>query len=151
MEDSIVERFTAIRDYAAGNRANRLTTASMSASTCRTKRRTSAALFLLHIRSAPPEKHAAENEDGGEDGYSSGGIEDTRLILVTDLGFIVKQSNDGSRDVFVQSIQPRRPVSGARIEVIGRNGEPVAAATTDATGRAQFPKLPNLQREKLPC
>ena len=64
------------------------------------------------------------------------GIEDTRLILVTDLGFIVKQSNDGSRDVFVQSIRRGEAVSGARIEVIGTNGEPVAAAVTDATGRA---------------
>ncbi len=41
-------------------------------------------------------------------------------------------------------------MSGARIEVIGRNGEPVAAATTDAAGRAQFPKLPDLKREKTP-
>ena len=42
------------------------------------------------------------------------------------------------------------PVNGARVEVIGRNGQPIAAATTDATGRAQLPKLPDLKREKVP-
>jgi len=38
-------------------------------------------------------------------------------------------------DVFVQSIRRGDAVSGARIEVIRTDGEPVAAATTDATGR----------------
>jgi uncharacterized protein YfaS (alpha-2-macroglobulin family) len=150
MEDSIVERFTAIRDY-RGRQPGKPTYDSIDVGQyLQDKAQNQRGLFLLHIRPAPPEKHAAENEDGGEDGDSSGGIEDTRLILVTDLGFIVKQSNDGCRDVFVQSISRGEAVSGVRIEVIGRNGEPVAAATTDATGRAQFPKLPKLQREKAP-
>ncbi len=42
--------------------ANRFTTASISASTCRTRRRTSAACFLLHIRSVPPEENTQEND-----------------------------------------------------------------------------------------
>ena len=59
---------------------------------------------------------------------------------MTDLGFIVKQAKDGSRDVFVQSIRSGLPVEGARVEVIGSNGQPVLAATTDATGRARLPE-----------
>jgi uncharacterized protein YfaS (alpha-2-macroglobulin family) len=64
---------------------------------------------------------------------------------------VIKQAKDGSRDVFVQSIRSGDPVAGARIEVIGKNGEPVMAYTTDAGGRAQLPKFPDtLRREKTP-
>ena len=34
--------------------------------------------------------------------------------------------------MFVQSIRTGLPVDGARVEVVGANGEPVLAATTDA-------------------
>src|SRR5205807_2311521 len=77
-------------------------------------------------------------------------VEDTRLILITDLGFIVKQAKDGTRDVFVQSIRSGEPVDGARIEVIGQNGQPALAATTDRGGRAQLPKTSDFKREKAP-
>ena len=150
LEDAIVERFTATRDY-RGQQPGKPTYDSIDIGQyLQDKAQNKRGLFLLHIRSAPPEKSSQESEDGGEERYNPGRIEDSRLILVTDLGFIVKQSNDGSRDVFVQSIRRGEAVSGARIEVIGRNGEPVAAATTDATGRARFPKLPDLKREKAP-
>ena len=56
---------------------------------------------------------------------SRGQLEDARLILVTDLGFIVKRAKDGSRDVFVQSIRTGLPVAGARVNVVGINGQPV--------------------------
>ena len=150
LEDAIVERFTATRDY-RGRQPGKPTYDSIDVGQyLLDKAQNQRGLFLLHIRSAPPEKNPQQDEDAGNERYNQGRIEDSRLILVTDLGFIVKQSNDGSRDVFVQSIRRGDPVSGARIEVIGRNGEPVAAATTDATGRAQFPKLDNLRREKAP-
>jgi hypothetical protein len=149
LEDTIVERFTATRDYR--RQPGKPTYDSIDLGQyLQDKAQNRRGLFLLHIRSAPLEESSQEDEEGGDTNYIRGGIEDTRLILVTDLGFIVKQSNDGSRDVFVQSIRRGEAVSGARIEVIGRNGEPVAAATTDETGRAQFAKLPNLQREKVP-
>ena len=150
MEDSIVERFTATRDYRGRQPGKPIYDSIDLGQYLLDKAQNQRGLFLLHIRSVPPEKNNQENPDGGEEGYDPDRIEDTRLILVTDLGFIVKQSNDGSRDVFVQSIRRGDAVSGARIEVIGTNGEPVAAAVTDATGRAQFPKLPDLRREKTP-
>jgi hypothetical protein len=144
LEDAIVERFTATREY-RGKQPGKPTYDSIDLGQyLQDKAQNQRGLFLLHIRSV-----VRGNEDGDQGNYQQG-IEDTRLILVTDLGFIVKQSNDGSRDVFVQSIRRGEPVSGARVEVIGRNGEPVAASTTDAAGRAQFPKLPDLRREKVP-
>ena len=151
LEDSIVERFTTsprLRGQQPGKPTYDSIDLGQYLQDIAQNRR---GLFLLHLRSVPRNKSQQEIMDSGGEVYDPTRIEDTRLILVTDLGFIVKQSNDGSRDVFVQSIRRGEPVSGARIEVIGRNGEPVAAATTDATGRAQFPKLPDLRREKAPC
>ena len=150
LEDSIVERFTATRNYRGRQPGKPAYDSIDLGQYLQDKAQNKRGLFLLHIRSVPREKNSEESEDGGDEGYNPDRIEDTRLILVTDLGFIVKQSDDGTRDVFVQSLRRGEPVSGARIEVIGRNGEPVAAATTDSTGRAQFPKLPDLRREKIP-
>ena len=53
--------------------------------------------------------------------------------------------------MFVQSIRTGAPVAGARVELVGSNGQPVLAATTDAAGRAHLPAPPrNASREKTP-
>ncbi|WP_051711147.1 alpha-2-macroglobulin family protein [Andreprevotia chitinilytica] len=75
---------------------------------------------------------------------------DSRFVLVTDLGMLIKTANDGSRDVFVQSISNGMPVADAKVDVIGKNGVSVISATTDATGRARLPALKDLVREKAP-
>ena len=84
---------------------------------------------------------------GEEDG---GAREDFRLVVVTDLGVLVKRALDGSQDVFVQSIATGLPIAGADVDVIGKNGLTLFTQTTDATGRAQFAKLENLARERTP-
>ena len=75
---------------------------------------------------------------------------DSRLVLVSDLGILSKQAGDGSHDVFVQSIQTGRPVAGAHVQVIGRNGQPVLGQITDGDGHARLPSLRDLRREKAP-
>lgn len=75
---------------------------------------------------------------------------DKRLVLVTDLGILIKKSLDGTQDVFVQSIYTGRPVEGASVEVIAKNGVALFTRTTDASGRASFPKIDNLTRERTP-
>ena len=45
-----------------------------------------------------------------------------RLILITDLGLIVKDNLDGTHDVFVQSITQGTPVSNAAVAILGKNG-----------------------------
>lgn len=77
-------------------------------------------------------------------------LADARLVVVTDLGLVVKRSVDGSQDVFVQSIATGAPVAGASVEVIGRNGLPVLTETTDAEGHVRFPDLGSFQREMTP-
>jgi uncharacterized repeat protein (TIGR01451 family) len=77
-------------------------------------------------------------------------LEDRRLILVTDLGLIVKDNADGTHDVFVQSIKSGEPVGGASVSVLGKNGLPLLTVTTDGTGRAPIPALDPFTHEKRP-
>ncbi|MFP2928884.1 alpha-2-macroglobulin [Pyxidicoccus sp. 3LG] len=78
------------------------------------------------------------------------GKEDNRLLLVTDLGLVVKDNADGSHDVFVQSLGSGLPAEGATVSVLGKNGLPVVSATTDADGHVAFPKLTDFRREQAP-
>ncbi len=75
---------------------------------------------------------------------------DKRLVLVTDIGILVKKGLDGSRDVFVQSIATGLPVASAGVEVWARNGSVVQSVITDASGRVRLPNLGAFQRERLP-
>ncbi|MEP7352682.1 MAG: alpha-2-macroglobulin [Acidobacteriota bacterium] len=161
MEDSIVERFSATRDYSGKQPGKPVYDSIDLGQYLRDQTGGKRGLFLLHIRSIETAKRQpVEDEEGdGEDEGEENGrgpdrprvLDDARLILVTDLGLIVKKASDGKRDVFVQSIRSGEPVEGARIEMIGQNGEPVVAVTTDGTGRAQMQKLPDtFRREKAP-
>jgi uncharacterized protein YfaS (alpha-2-macroglobulin family) len=76
---------------------------------------------------------------------------DRRIVLLTDLGFLVKDSLDGSHEVFVISIASGLPVAGAEVQILGKNGLPVASRITDAEGRALLPKTEALQRDKTPA
>ena len=80
----------------------------------------------------------------------STGKTDNRLILVTDLGVLVKDNGDGSHDVFVQSLSSGEPVKDAKVEVVGKNGQPVLTEATDGDGHAHLPKLTSYTREKSP-
>ena len=56
------------------------------------------------------------------------GVESRRIVLVTDLGFLVKDAADGTHDVFVVSVASGTPVAGATVELLGKNGVPVLVA-----------------------
>ncbi len=93
-------------------------------------------LFFLTARAWDP----AKNKQIGEVG-------DRRFVLVTNLGLLVKTNADGSRDAFVQSLADAKPVAGATVEILGKNGVPLATATTDADGRASLPSLGATEKE----
>lgn len=84
------------------------------------------------------------------DYYDSQPTRDLRFVVVTDLGLIAKRSSDGSHDLFVHSLSQGGPVAGAEVQILGRNGLPVATAYTDLDGQAHFAKLDELRREKTP-
>src|ERR1700761_2136090 len=73
-----------------------------------------------------------EMADNSDDGSTPPA--DTRLIVVTDLGMLVKRSLDGSQDVFVQSIRTGQPVGGASVSVLAVNGQTLFSDTTSADG-----------------
>ena len=81
---------------------------------------------------------------------SNSTLADARLIVVTDLGLVVKRAVDGAQDVFVQSIADGAPVAGVSVDIIGRNGLPVLTETTDADGHVRFPELRSFQHERQP-
>jgi uncharacterized protein YfaS (alpha-2-macroglobulin family) len=78
------------------------------------------------------------------------GETDERLILVSDLGLLVKDNTDQTHDIFVQSIHSGEPVGNARVQVIGKNGQPVITANTDGDGHAQIGSLVDFRRERQP-
>ncbi len=77
-------------------------------------------------------------------------ISDKRLILVTDLGLLVKDNADQSHEMFVQSVVSGRPVTGAKVTLQGRNGLPLLTRTTDAEGHASFPSTKGFANEQEP-
>ncbi|WP_231973208.1 MG2 domain-containing protein [Ralstonia insidiosa] len=130
-------------------------------------------VFLLHLSGYDPaadrkKADAAQSDgdtqtngdtDGGGDSEAGNGDSDgdngqvptdTRLIVVTDLGMLVKRALDGSQDVFVQSIRTGRPVAGASVSVMAVNGQVLYTQTTSADGVVHFPTFKGLEREKRP-
>ncbi|MFK2875871.1 alpha-2-macroglobulin [Rhodanobacter hydrolyticus] len=96
--------------------------------------------------------NAGDNNDGDNgDGNNDASPSDNRLIVVTDLGMLVKQALDGSQDVFVQSIGNGQPVAGASVSVLAVNGQTLFTQTTGAEGVVHFPSLKGLDREKKPA
>ena len=84
----------------------------------------------------------AENEEAFRYSYSDY-ASDKRLILITDLGFIVKTSSNYTKDIFVQSIATGQPVPNAEVSIIGLNGNTLVSTTTDSTGHASLPDTPS--------
>jgi uncharacterized protein YfaS (alpha-2-macroglobulin family) len=83
--------------------------------------------------------------------YNPSEDSDSRLLVVTDLGILVKTNKDGSQEVFIQSIAKGEPLAGVKVELIGRNGLALETRTTDATGKIELPKLSEQHiREKTP-
>ncbi|MDI9818826.1 MULTISPECIES: alpha-2-macroglobulin [unclassified Legionella] len=77
-------------------------------------------------------------------------IKANRLILITDLGMIVKDNRNGSHDVFVQSITKGTPVPHVKVTVLGKNGLPLLTYATDEQGHASFPSLSDFVDEREP-
>ena len=105
---------------------------------------------------APAQAEPGEQEpqnagtEAGQETVDPSSKEERRLVLVTDLGLLVKQSTDGSRDVFVQSIFSGEPVAGVTVDVVAKNGSMLFTQTTDAAGRVHFEKLEGMVRERAP-
>ncbi|WP_414447280.1 MG2 domain-containing protein [Burkholderia sp. 22PA0099] len=167
-EDHIVERFIDKRAFPAGDPGKAHYEGLDLGQYLKDGKR---GVFLLHLAGYDPAKDKKANKDDGSGATDSDGGQDnddsadnnngdgsgddampsdTRLIVVTDLGMLVKQALDGSQDVFVQSIRTGKPVAGATVSLLAVNGQPLATQTTDADGQVHIPTLKGLEREKRP-
>lgn len=77
-------------------------------------------------------------------------IKDERLVVVTDLGLVVKANANNTRTVFVQSLSAGAGANGVEVSILGRSGEPVATSYTNAEGKVELPDVTELQNDKQP-
>ena len=77
-------------------------------------------------------------------------IKDSRFLLVTDVGILTKKNTDGRSDVFLVSVKTGKPISGATVEILGKNGVPIQTSNTAADGHCTFPSVEKSEREKSP-
>lgn len=101
-------------------------------------------IFFLRLQAWDAQKNVPQY-----DGCESA-CEETRLLVLTDLGLLAKRTLDGSQDVFVQSIENGTPLAGVTVDVIGKNGEAVLTQLTDQNGHARFADLKSFEREQTP-
>lgn len=78
------------------------------------------------------------------------GTSDRRLILVTDLGVIVKNNADSTHQVFVQSVTNGLPVANAKVELLAKNGSVVYSGRTDRSGKFSVPATNKMAGSKRP-
>lgn len=78
------------------------------------------------------------------------GYAEQRFVLVTNMGLLVKQGSDGSREIFLVSFTTGQPVDGAAVSVLSRNGLSVFDGKTDAQGHLALPDISAATRDREP-
>ena len=96
-------------------------------------------LFFLTARGWDPVKKAALKS-----------IKDRRFLLITDIGIVTKKGADNSEEVFLLSIKNQKPIAGATVDILGKNGVALQTAQTDADGHCSFTPVAKEVREKRP-
>ncbi|MCW8407484.1 alpha-2-macroglobulin [Legionella sp. PATHC035] len=77
-------------------------------------------------------------------------VKASRMILITDMALLVKDNQDGSHDLFVNSITQGTPVANATVTVLGKNGLPILSRVSDVQGRVTFPPLKDFVDDREP-
>ena len=75
---------------------------------------------------------------------------DRRMIIVTDIGIMIKTDADSRKNIFISSLESGNPIAGARVEIIGKNGVPIMTRYTNGEGYILFPSLAEYKKEKEP-
>ncbi len=77
-------------------------------------------------------------------------IKDRRFLLITDIGIVTKKGADNSEEVFLLSIKDQKPLAGATVDILGKNGVALQTAQTDSDGHCSFAPVAKEVREKTP-
>lgn len=91
-------------------------------------------IFIVKVRGYADDEHFSDY--------------DSRLLVLTDLGIVVKDNSDKTHDLFVADISTGKPVDKAKVEVLARNGLPLLSAETNADGYAKIPDFSQYKRDK---
>jgi len=75
---------------------------------------------------------------------------ESRFILVTDIGILVKENADGSREVYLESLKEGKPLPDISVEILARNGTVDQSGTSDQDGHCSFASLGKQPEEKKP-
>ncbi|MCG8492288.1 MAG: hypothetical protein MI743_11780, partial [Sneathiellales bacterium] len=78
------------------------------------------------------------------------GPSQSRLVLITNMGGLIKQNDDNSRDVFVQSLLDGKPLKNVVIQVMAKNGTILLKKQTNSTGHIKLGNLSAYSHEKEP-
>ncbi|MCL1972706.1 MAG: MG2 domain-containing protein [Endomicrobia bacterium] len=81
---------------------------------------------------------------------TSYGVSQKRLITITDIGLIYKKEADGKLKLFALSIVDQLPLSGAKVELLSRNGTVLKTEYTGSDGIAAFEVPSSLGAERKP-
>ncbi len=138
-EDDLTERFEGFLDLSAAH-PRAANYASLDLARYLGERPDQLGLFLVRIEGWDKERR-----------HAIGGTGDRRLVLITDLGMVVKDNVDTSHEVFVQSVTSGLPVAGAEVALLGRNGVPVLSGWTDTDGHVHFAETRDFNRERQPA
>ncbi|MGB2265154.1 MAG: MG2 domain-containing protein, partial [Glaciecola sp.] len=74
----------------------------------------------------------------------------SRLILVTDIGLLVKKQSNDIHRVFVQSLSDGKPLVKAEVSIVSISGQTLFRRYTDADGHVKFPSTKGLRKDKTP-
>ncbi|MFZ4767741.1 MAG: MG2 domain-containing protein, partial [Roseimicrobium sp.] len=115
-------------------------------------------LFFLTVEGVRPRHDDEKDEESGNDPNPAErdwvplgeDVAESRFILVTDLGILLKGNADGTVETFVQSVSKGEPAADVRIMTLAKNGEFLHETNTDAQGHATVPDVSHFRREKLP-
>lgn len=83
-------------------------------------------------------------------GYYSNNPDTRRLVMLTDIGLLVKHSREGASDLYAVSVSNGQPLANARADLIASNGQVLQSVQTDAQGHARFRPVQMYARERSP-
>ena len=96
-------------------------------------------LFFLTARGWDPSKNKTIK-----------GVKDGRFLLITDIGIVTKQAADNHEEVFLLSIKQQKPIAGATVQILGKNGIALQTGQTDADGHCSFSSVVKETKERSP-
>ena len=91
--------------------------------------------YVIKARDASAGSEPKDDQD--EDGEGTQPAQARRWIIFTDMAMVAYDGTE-SLDVVVRSLKSAKVVSGARVALVAKNGETLADARTDSSGRVRF-------------